>query len=174
MPCSLVGPAVFVLAACSSSGNKSNAAASTLPAEFCPDRRADRDRDRDGHADELPLRTPALPHLAVVLEYPNAGGGAAGHIVGYVEFTNIGGVTCRMYGYPGLGLVNSSGQTIPITVTRGGGMGEEASATPGSVTLAPNAVATCRVRLHRRPEGGQPARLRRNCRSRRRTRPTSC
>jgi hypothetical protein len=149
----LVGPAVLALAACGSSDNKSNAAASTLPTSSAPT--ATSTAAPTVTVTVTPTGLPRCHTSQLAASIPNAGGGAAGHIVGYVEFTNTGGVTCRMYGYPGLGLLDSSGHAIPITVTRGGGQGQETTATPSSLTLAPNAAAHAEYNYTDVPTGSQ-------------------
>lgn len=67
--------------------------------------------------------------------------GAAGTILGFIRLTNTGGVTCTLYGYIGMGLLDSTKHSLPSTVVRGGGMGSEKQLPKTLVTLAPGQVA---------------------------------
>jgi hypothetical protein len=66
--------------------------------------------------------------------------GAAGTIELTFSLTNTSGTTCPMRGYPGLQLLGSSGQDLPTTVLRGGGLSFE-NVPVTSVSLAPHQVA---------------------------------
>jgi Protein of unknown function (DUF4232) len=66
--------------------------------------------------------------------------GAAGTEESTFSLTNSSAATCTMFGYPGMALLSSSGQTLPTTVVRGGGTGATIMA-PKTVTLAPGATA---------------------------------
>lgn len=71
-----------------------------------------------------------------------AAGGAAGSIYYPLVFTNISGVSCTMYGYPGVSFVSAPG---------GAELGGEAVRNPGQgpalVTLTPGAVAHASVQV---------------------------
>jgi hypothetical protein len=67
--------------------------------------------------------------------------GAAGTILGFIRLKNTGGVTCTLYGYIGMGLLDANKHPLPSTVVRGGGMGSEKQLPKTLVTLAPGQVA---------------------------------
>jgi hypothetical protein len=68
--------------------------------------------------------------------------GAAGTVYQVIDFTNIGTVTCTLYGYPGVALAGGS------PVTQIGLAASEDPATPRElVTLAPGAVANALLRI---------------------------
>ena len=66
------------------------------------------------------------------------GSGAAGTIYYDLEFTNLSGSTCTLFGYPGLSGVNLAGTQLGSAATRIG-------ATPHTVTLANGATAFARI-----------------------------
>ena len=72
---------------------------------------------------------------ATMTYYP--GGAAAGRRAGWLTLTNSSSTSCRVYGYPGLQLVTSTGTTIPTTVTRSTTL----NGPPVLVPLAPGASA---------------------------------
>jgi hypothetical protein len=63
------------------------------------------------------------------------GSGAAGTFYFSLTFRNASSTTCTLLGYPGVSLVDASGQTIGAPATR------DPLVTPALVTLAPGAVA---------------------------------
>ena len=63
------------------------------------------------------------------------GNGAAGTIYYTLEFTNLSGSTCTLFGYPGVSATNLSGTQLGSAAVRIG-------ATPTTVTLANGATAT--------------------------------
>jgi hypothetical protein len=65
-----------------------------------------------------------------------AGGGAAGTDFTILDFTNSGGTSCTLYGFPGVSLINSSGTQIGAAATR------NPSKPSALVTLAPAAKAS--------------------------------
>jgi hypothetical protein len=67
--------------------------------------------------------------------------GAAGTILGFIQLKNTGGVTCSLYGYVGMGLMDADKHPIPSNIVRGGGMGSEKQLKPTRVVLAPGEVA---------------------------------
>ncbi|HEY1700398.1 MAG TPA: DUF4232 domain-containing protein [Trebonia sp.] len=77
-----------------------------------------------------------------VLSAAVAGGeGAAGSDYVTIDFTNKGGISCSLDGYPGVSLDNSGGQ-IGAAATRDSSHGG-----PSEVTLAPGAKANVIVRV---------------------------
>jgi hypothetical protein len=71
----------------------------------------------------------------------SSGGAALGSTRDDVVLINISSVSCRMYGYPGLGLVGPGGRILPSQVTRGGGMLERDQG-PSLVVLGPSQAAS--------------------------------
>jgi hypothetical protein len=72
------------------------------------------------------------------------GSGAAGTIYYNLEFTNLSGTTCTLFGYPGVSATDLSGNQLGSAAVRIG-------ATPQTVTLANGATATALVGI---VEGG--------------------
>jgi hypothetical protein len=68
-----------------------------------------------------------------------AGGGAAGTDFTVIDFTNSGGTSCTLYGFPGVSLTNSSGAQIGAAATR------NPSKASALVTLAPGAKASAEL-----------------------------
>ena len=66
--------------------------------------------------------------------------GAAGTIEMTFSLTNRSTMLCRMYGYPGMLLLNSAGSAQPTTVNRGGGLAFE-NVAETDVSLAPGQTA---------------------------------
>ena len=64
-----------------------------------------------------------------------AGGAAAGTDFTVIDFTNSGGTSCTLYGFPGVSLTNSSGAQIGAAATR------NPSKPSTLITLAPGAKA---------------------------------
>jgi hypothetical protein len=63
-----------------------------------------------------------------------AGSAAAGSNYYPLEFSNISGTTCTLYGYPGVSAVGSNGAQL------GSAAGRNPAVTPQTVTLAPGAT----------------------------------
>jgi hypothetical protein len=64
--------------------------------------------------------------------------GAVGTGHQIITLTSTGGSPCTLYGYPGLGLLNSAGQSVPLQVTRATTAGMSFPAIPRTtVTLTP-------------------------------------
>jgi hypothetical protein len=82
-------------------------------------------------------------------------GAAAGTILGYVRLTNTGGVTCTLFGYIGMGLLDADKRPLPSKVVRGGGMGSEKQLPKTLVTLAPGQVAHVQYSFGDVPVGAQ-------------------
>jgi hypothetical protein len=68
-----------------------------------------------------------------------AGGGAAGTDFTILDFTNSGGASCTLYGFPGVSLTDSSGAQIGAAATR------NPSRPSTLVTLAPGAKANAEL-----------------------------
>lgn len=73
------------------------------------------------------------------------GSGAAGTIYYPLEFTNLSGHTCSLYGFPGVSAISRSGQQLgsPAGWESGGGFG-----TKRTVILAPGATAHALLAYH--------------------------
>jgi hypothetical protein len=63
------------------------------------------------------------------------GGNSAGHANYPIQYVNVSGHTCDLYGYPGISVTTASGAQIGLPAARG------SSSAPRVVTLAPNAAA---------------------------------
>lgn len=92
-----------------------------------------------GGARPVPLAQCSTGALRVSL---GAAGGAAGSIYYPLEFTNVSGVPCTMYGYPGVSFVAGPGGA-----ELGGAAVRNPTQGPGLVTLAPGAVAHASVQV---------------------------
>jgi Protein of unknown function (DUF4232) len=71
-----------------------------------------------------------------------AAGGAAGSIYYPLEFTNVSGTACSLYGYPGVSFVSA-----PDGVELGGAAVRNPAAGPTLVTLAPGGIAHASVQV---------------------------
>jgi hypothetical protein len=71
-----------------------------------------------------------------------AAGGAAGSVYYPLEFTNISGATCSMYGYPGVSFVSAPGGA-----ELGGAAVRNPAVGPALVMLAPGAEARATVQV---------------------------
>jgi hypothetical protein len=90
-------------------------------------------------------------HTSQLKATVNDGQGAAGTIFTNVLLLNTSKVSCRIVGYPGLGLKGASGADLPSTVSRGGGM--LPSTVPVTVTLAPAVSASFTLTFSDNPTG---------------------
>ncbi len=79
---------------------------------------------------KLPPRTCQTSQLSLATDPAHSGGGAAGSLGITYVFTNISATTCTLGGFPGLQLLNASGQPLTTTTIR-------TSQTPTTVTLPP-------------------------------------
>jgi Protein of unknown function (DUF4232) len=70
------------------------------------------------------------------------GNGAAGTIYYPLQFTNLSGHTCSLYGFPGVSALNRDGQQL------GSPAGWERTASPHAVILAPGATAHTTLAYH--------------------------
>ena len=75
------------------------------------------------------------------------GDGAAGSIYYPLEFTNASGVTCTMYGYPGVAFVTRPGDTAAGATVLGAPAVRESNITGKPVTLVPGATAHASLRV---------------------------
>jgi hypothetical protein len=71
------------------------------------------------------------------------GEGAAGSTYTEIDFTNISGATCTLYGYPGVSLASG---TTPVTQL-GASARQDTTSGRELVTLAPGAVASALLRI---------------------------
>ena len=89
---------------------------------------------------------------------PGTPQGAAGHIVLVLVFNNVSAsVTCEIFGYPGVDLVNASGAPVAhlARTLRGAGGGEPAGVTaPHGVILRPGQSASAVAEASDVPQGG--------------------
>lgn len=75
------------------------------------------------------------PSQLYVWGSPDSGNGAAGTIYYHLDFTNVSGSTCRLYGYPGVSAVNSAGKQLGVPARRN-------AVTPAKyINIAPNGTA---------------------------------
>jgi hypothetical protein len=79
--------------------------------------------------------TPACATSGLDIWLDTQGSGAAGTIYYNLEFTNLSGSTCTLFGYPGVSGTDLSGTQLGSAAARIG-------ATPQTVTLANGATAT--------------------------------
>jgi hypothetical protein len=82
--------------------------------------------------------TPACTTSGLDIWLNTQGNGAAGTIYYNLEFTNLSGSTCTLFGYPGVSATNLTGTQLGSAAVRIG-------ATPHTVTLANGATATALV-----------------------------
>jgi len=90
------------------------------------------------------IATPACTTSGLDIWLNTQGNGAAGTIYYDLEFTNLSGSTCTLFGYPGVSATNLTGTQLGSAAVRIG-------ATPQTVTLANGATATALVGI---VEGG--------------------
>lgn len=76
-----------------------------------------------------------------VVWFDTAGNGAAGSVYYHVEFTNLSGRRCRLYGYPGLSAVDLSGRQIGKAARRA------PTPRPRDVVLAAGGTANAAVQI---------------------------
>lgn len=79
------------------------------------------------------------PKLVVWLD--TQGDGAAGSIVYQLEFTNLSGHTCTLFGFPGVSAVDLAGNQL------GSAAGRDHAVTSHTVTLKAGATATAAVQV---------------------------
>jgi Protein of unknown function (DUF4232) len=79
--------------------------------------------------------TPACATSGLDIWLNTQGNGAAGTIYYELEFTNLSGATCTLFGYPGVSGTDLNGNQLGSAAARIG-------ATPQTVTLANGATAT--------------------------------
>jgi len=90
------------------------------------------------------IATPACTTSGLDIWLNTQGNGAAGTSYYDLEFTNLSGSTCTLFGYPGVSATNLTGTQLGSAAVRIG-------ATPQTVTLANGATATALVGI---VEGG--------------------
>ena len=72
----------------------------------------------------------------------DGGGGAAGSVYSYIDFTNTGSAPCALEGYPGVSLTSASGAQLGAAATR-----STATGSAKLVTLAPGATANAELKM---------------------------
>lgn len=82
---------------------------------------------------------PSCPTSGLDVWLNTQGNGAAGTIYYQLEFTNLSGSSCTLFGYPGVSAVNLTGAQVGNAARR------DTSFTPNLVTLANGATATAMV-----------------------------
>lgn len=97
-----------------------------------------------GTAHPARTATPACATSGLDVWLDTQGSGAAGTIYYNLEFTNLSGSPCTLFGYPGVSATNLTGTQLGSAAVRIG-------ATPQTVTLANGATATALVGI---VEGG--------------------
>lgn len=134
-----------LLTACGSSGSPSGGTAAT-PATTVTVTAAPTPTATASAGAGSPTATPAGPAACATRALQvkrGAGQGAAGSIYIAIDFVNISGATCTLYGYPGVSFVT--------TGTGGGQIGpaatESTQTTRQLVTLAPGATANALLRI---------------------------
>jgi Protein of unknown function (DUF4232) len=95
----------------------------------------------------VPKCAPALGQSGNVSAWvaDGQGNGAAGTIYYPLEFTNLSGHTCSMYGFPGVSAISRSGRQLgsPANRESGGAFG-----TPRTVTVRPGATVHAILAYH--------------------------
>ena len=89
-------------------------------------------------------------------------GAATGHVGAEVVFRNASASDCRLFGYPGLKMLNASGAALPTTVSRGGSFLFPAVA-PHLVGLAPGQTASFDIEYGDNPTGNPPPTYQKAC-----------
>lgn len=87
----------------------------------------------DGHAGAARTTTPACATSGLDVWLNTQGSGAAGHTYYFLNFTNLSGSTCTLFGYPGVSAVTLTGAQLGSAASRSG-------TTPHTVTLANGAT----------------------------------
>jgi hypothetical protein len=89
---------------------------------------------------------------------PQQGSGAAGTIEMSVNLTNHGSSVCTLFGYPGMQLLDGSGNKLPTNVVRGGGPQFPVAAAnqpPTTVTVAPQQTVAFSLSYEDVPVGNE-------------------
>jgi Protein of unknown function (DUF4232) len=81
------------------------------------------------HAGAARTATPACATSGLDVWLNTNGTGATGHVIYQLNFTNLSGSTCTLFGYPGVSAVTLTGTQLGNAASRSG-------ATPHTVTLA--------------------------------------
>jgi hypothetical protein len=90
------------------------------------------------HQQAARITVPACATSGLDVWLNTQGNGAAGTIYYKLNFTNLSGSTCTLFGYPGVSGVTLGGSQLGNAASRNGG-------TPQTVTLASNATAVATV-----------------------------
>jgi hypothetical protein len=118
----LAGPAIALLAACSSGGTTASPPPATTPASTP----ATTSLGASPSSSPTPAKSLSTTrcHTAdlTVATAADQGGGAAGSFGEYLVFTNKSGHSCTLYGYPGVSFVaGDNGTQVNVPFTRTGG-----------------------------------------------------
>jgi hypothetical protein len=92
-------------------------------------------------ASAAPMAKPCSPANLVVWAGPQAGGGTAGGLGYEIKFTNLGGATCTLAGFPGVRAVDLSGTRIGAAATHGPGKVKQIVLSPDQSALATLQIA---------------------------------
>lgn len=135
----------LTVAACGSDGSSApppGSAAATTPASTAPTTSAPAPTSAaPTHASAAVTPATSRCHTSQLTASFGGQSGAAGTILGFIRLKNTGGVTCTLYGYVGMGLLDANKHPLPSNIVRGGGMGSEKQLPKTLVTLAPGQVA---------------------------------
>jgi hypothetical protein len=142
----VIGAAIaLTVAACGSDGSSAappGSAAATTPASAAPTTSAPAPTTAPPtHASAAVSPAVSRCHTSQLTASFGNQGGAAGTILGFIRLSNTGGVTCTLYGYIGMGLLDANKNALQSTIVRGGGMGTEKTLPKTLVTLARGQVA---------------------------------
>ncbi len=89
---------------------------------------------------------------------PEQGTGAAGTIELSIDLANHSATTCSLFGYPGMQLLDGSGNDLPTNVIRGGGPqfeAPQANGAPSTVVLAAGQTAAFSLSYEDVPVGSE-------------------
>jgi len=131
----LLASVALLAAACGSSGTPGGGPATTVTVTSSPPTSTPAQPSSAPPASSpAPAGPAACSTAALKVSIGSNGGGAAGSAYVPLDFTNISGSTCTLYGYPGVSFVTSAGAQVGAAADRRG-------TTPlATITLAPGAV----------------------------------
>src|SRR5207244_580150 len=95
-------------------------------------------------------------HTSQVTVRTGKGGVGAGNVLAVFVLENTSARTCRLFGYPGLQMLNANHRPVPTTVTRGAAYMFSAHA-PSRVVMPPGGIASFSVGYGEIPSGDEPA-----------------
>ena len=94
-------------------------------------------------------------HTSQVTVREGRGGVGAGNVLAVYVLENTAATTCRLFGYPGLQMLDSNHRPVPTTVTRGADMFPAQA--PSRVIVLPRGSASFSVEYREIPSGEEPA-----------------